>query len=491
MSGTVQVLWTSLKAVGTLAVMASGGIFLKRAGLMTPQVSRGLSEISMKLTIPCLLFTTAIDCAQDWSDDDCPRLVDQLAEGWPMLLLPALYVGVGVLVGHGAVLLGGIDESFRRPAIAAVTFGNSTGLPITLLAVVQAQFSQASNLGSTNPLVFLSVYLVLYPVLQWTVGAWLLSPKPPEVPGEVEMQGLRRSTWRNSPSFRVMTSKRVPVAQLGASDVDVHERRRAQSVLELPSRSRLSTAEPGSSPSKSFPEVGSPRCAQGEPRRSDTASGLKEAGLDLPLGGAMASASSAPHPDAAPPALATPAIDWALVQTLIERVFPPPVLAALLGMLVNFLDPLRGLLVDSNRKEGAILQWVFNGLKKIGQAAVPINMFILGATLTKGVSSGSVPMRTAIVVTLAKMVVMPTFGLLVCLAMKSARMISDGPDEAFYLVTTIVTATPTANNLMVMAELAGENKEGLATCIFVMYVSSPLLLTFWLAIFTHVATTPL
>mmetsp|Transcript_109461 Transcript_109461/g.293828 ORF Transcript_109461/g.293828 Transcript_109461/m.293828 type:complete len:102 (+) Transcript_109461:2-307(+) len=100
-------------------------------------------------------------------------------------------------------------------------------------------------------------------------------------------------------------------------------------------------------------------------------------------------------------------------------------------------------------------------------------------------------MRTAIVVTLAKMVVMPTFGLLVCLAMKSARMISDGPDEAFYLVATIVTATPTANNLMVMAELAGgKNKEGLATCIFVMYASSPLLLTFWLAIYTYVATKP-
>jgi len=487
MSGTDQVLWSSLKAVGTLAVMASGGVFLKRVGLMTPQISRGLSEISMKLTIPCLLFTTAIDCAQDWSDRPCTRLLDQLAEGWPMLLLPALYVGVGVLVGHGAVLLGGIEESFRSPAIAAVAFGNSTGLPITLLAVVQAQFSQGTDLGFTNPLVFLSVYLVLYPVLQWTVGAWLLSPRPPEVTEGLELQGFRRSSWIESPSFKVMTSRRCPLGQLGAPGAVVPDcRRRAQSVLELPSRTRLSTAGQSSSPCRSFPDVGSPVGAPGGPRRSDDVAGsLEGAGLDLPLGEAMGRASSAPHPDSAP------AVDWALVQTLVERVFPPPVIAALLGMLVNFMYPLRGLLVDSNRKEGAIFQWVFNGLKKIGQAAVPINMFILGNTLTSGISSGSVPMRTAIVVTLAKMVVMPTFGLLVCLAMKSARMISDGPDEAFYLVATIVTATPTANNLMVMAELAGgKNKEGLATCIFVMYASSPLLLTFWLAIYTYVATKP-
>jgi hypothetical protein len=51
--------------------------------------------------------------------------------------------------------------------MAAVAFGNSTGLPIVLLQCIHASFSPHTQLGSVNPLVFLSVYLMLYPVLQW------------------------------------------------------------------------------------------------------------------------------------------------------------------------------------------------------------------------------------------------------------------------------------------------------------------------------------
>lgn len=61
-------------------------------GVGKEQVTKGLSKLSMQLTIPCLLFTTALDCSQNWSDDPCPDLWTSLTRGWPMLLLPLLYV---------------------------------------------------------------------------------------------------------------------------------------------------------------------------------------------------------------------------------------------------------------------------------------------------------------------------------------------------------------------------------------------------------------
>ena len=63
---------------------------------------------------------------------------------------------------------------------AACGFGNSTGLPITLLTVVHANFPATSDLGRVDPCLFLSVYLLLYPVLQWGVGGWLLAKPPKE-----------------------------------------------------------------------------------------------------------------------------------------------------------------------------------------------------------------------------------------------------------------------------------------------------------------------
>jgi predicted permease len=50
----------------------------------------------------------------------------------------------------------------------------------------------------------------------------------------------------------------------------------------------------------------------------------------------------------------------------------------------------------------------------------------------------------------------------------------------------VVTSTPTANNVMVMAELAGDSKQ-LAQCILLQYLISPLVLPLWLSLFVVVA----
>ena len=46
---------------------------------------------------------------------------------------------------------------------------------------------------------------------------------------------------------------------------------------------------------------------------------------------------------------------------------------------------------------------------------------------------------------------------------------TDPCDEVFYLAVVAVTATPTANNLLLMTELAGGNKAAMSTCIFLQY----------------------
>ena len=48
---------------------------------------------------------------------------------------------------------------------------------ITLLAVVRANFPSDSDLGHIDPTLFLSVYLVTYPILQWSLGGWILAPR--------------------------------------------------------------------------------------------------------------------------------------------------------------------------------------------------------------------------------------------------------------------------------------------------------------------------
>ena len=164
----------SLRSVGTVAVLVAAGSVLRYRGIMTPEFIKGLSHLALKLTLPLLLFTSALNCQQDRSNRPCGSLASNIEQGWPLFVLPLWYVGTGLVVGMITARVGGAAPSNFRAAIAAVTFGNSTGLPVSLLQTISLQFSPLTDLGSSNPLAYLAVYLILYPMLQWSVGLFLL-----------------------------------------------------------------------------------------------------------------------------------------------------------------------------------------------------------------------------------------------------------------------------------------------------------------------------
>ena len=56
--------------------------------------------------------------------------------------------------------------------------------------------------------------------------------------------------------------------------------------------------------------------------------------------------------------------------------------------------------------------------------------------------------------------------------------LKDPYDQVFFIAACAVAATPTANNLMVMTELAGGNGAAMGTAIFAQYMVAPFLLTF-------------
>lgn len=84
------------------------------------------------------------------------------------------------------------------------------------------------------------------------------------------------------------------------------------------------------------------------------------------------------------------------------------------------------------------------------------------------------------------MVFMPAFGVATAYALRSVMTFPKDTDASFLLVVMVVTATPTANNIAVMAELGGQNKQLLATCIFTQYIFAPVLLTISIGCFVKI-----
>lgn len=183
------------------------------------------------------------------------------------------------------------------------------------------------------------------------------------------------------------------------------------------------------------------------------------------------------------------------------KVFQPPVIGALAGLLIASIPRFRGVFQDIwGIGRDAPLQWLFQGVYSVGQAAVPVNMTILGINLSstfqkKKKSSKApeqllLPNNTMVWLVFGKMIVMPILGILSTWFLKEYCFhLPDEIDATCYLVMMIVFITPTANNVMVMVELSGSgSKEGMARLIGWMYVASPIVLSAVLSVVVHLAS---
>jgi predicted permease len=75
----------SLRSVGTAATLGSAGFYLHRRGFMTPDGKKAFARLSEQVTIPCLFFSKIVDCSQNFSDEKCPNITDNLADIWVLL----------------------------------------------------------------------------------------------------------------------------------------------------------------------------------------------------------------------------------------------------------------------------------------------------------------------------------------------------------------------------------------------------------------------
>ena len=395
----------SIRSVGTAVTLAGVGIYLHRMNVISVEEKRTLAKISKQVIFPLFLFTKSIYCNQNWSDQPCPDITKILKDVWMLLVWPIYVVGMGILVGYGAAWVSSTPKQQRRSVLAACGFSNSTGLPITLLTVVHANFPSTSDLGAVDPTLFLSVYLLLYPVLQWGIGGWLLAPDEQQQEEKEETSSILSDSTTTSSASSSSSSCKVQVD------------------LERSSTSRTSSEN---DEHLIQPEVG------------ETTALLiaTEVAMDNYQQQSNCSEENKVHKTLSN--LST------LGKKIVSTCFPPPVVGALLGIGIA-ATPLRGMFVDMvDRDSDAPLEWLFDGLYEAGQAAVPLNMMILGCNLSassqrnKNSIVGSqqpknlLSNKTMAAVVVGKMVIMPVIGILSTLFLQ--HYILDIPDGKFTLV---------------------------------------------------------
>jgi predicted permease len=175
-SSIIETFIASLRSVGAACMLALVGIYLHRRGFIVGEGKKTLALICQQALIPTYLCVKTMYCNQNNSDKSCPDVVKSLNQIWILLIWPAYVVSVGAICAYIFSLIIKPPKKQIKAMYAAIMFGNSTALPITMLTVVHSNFPKSSILGKVDPTLFLSIYLLLYPVLQWGIGGWLLAP---------------------------------------------------------------------------------------------------------------------------------------------------------------------------------------------------------------------------------------------------------------------------------------------------------------------------
>lgn len=448
----------AIHSVGTAATLAAVGFYLHQRGALHGEGKKALASLSKQVTFPLFLCTKLINC--DVAEMPCMNVTYLLKDAWILLLWPILVVASGLGVGFLTARLAQAPQAQYPAIMAALAFPNNTGLPITLLAAVHSNFPATSVLGRVDPNLFLSVYLLVYPILQWGIGGYLLAR--PEV--KCQTGAEENLNYGNCETQRLVDH----LGEALYAAVEKEERRDLERNDENPVLTPCSS--------------------------SGTVSTLP---LSLP-----------------PPSL------WSKLRDFLSHAIQPPVMGAITGIIIA-TTPLRGLFVNvQNPTLRTPLKWLFAGLYHVGLAAVPINMMILGcnlsmsferfrssvndrkntnteanviiATPSDDVHSLHFSKRTLGLVVVGKMAVLPMIGLMCCALMR-AYVLHIPADIAvsFYLVMTITFLTPTANNVMVMVELSGSDaRESLANSIALQYLAAPVVLSLTMTVAIAVANSP-
>ena len=522
----------SLRAVGCATTLASAGLWLARQGVMTPALSKGLSQLSVKLAIPCLLFSSVVP-GVSWH---------VLSYAWPLLLLPAVHLLLGVLLGcltalivkppgvlkpaqpqttraepeplryqtapqltkprrsparraiparhRGGVYLWQHDRHPDCVALGAATVAGARRLrrargpaALPLATGICAACAPCTHhecpllLHCTHPLLAPSAQLLTYPLLQWTLGLALMS---------FNRRFGTTSALDSYPTSPALDSD----PGVSAHGVSAFAEDGDEGVV-LPTV--LWPTTPGSGAQERPSLYRPPRSCEAED--GDEPEGLLRYTGAVPLrharhGVRVATAASSSHIPMMSEAEDEASVQFArmrpalsvservhalgsLVQTtvqtsasrdnavrlcrragvLLQQLLVPPVVGVSLGALVGMLG--RGLVLPP---EVAPLGWLFMATSKLGAAAVPINLILLGAALSQGPLRGELPRLNSFGVVLARLVLMPLCGLAVARFLASRISVPAEVADPFWLVCLIVTCTPTGNNIVVLCELAGDNK---------------------------------
>lgn len=165
-------------------------------------------------------------------------------------------------------------------------------------------------------------------------------------------------------------------------------------------------------------------------------------------------------------------------KTPIQHILQPPTIASLLAIIVGMVPHIKSFVFGPD----APLSFITDSLEILAGAMVPSVMLVLGGMLAEGPRDSTLGLRTTIGVTVARLLVLPLFGIaIVALADKLNFLVHDDPMYKFVLL--LQYTTPSAILLGAVASLRGYAVREASALLFWQHVFALFSISFYIVIY--------
>jgi len=410
-AGTIAL--AALKATGSVASISAIGVALAWKGKLDKVGLKALGTLTFWLILPSLTFTSV----------GGGMSIEYWQEFWGLFLFGVAICLVGFLVGRAIVPLSGVSRAFKPWFVLACAFPNIFAIPLVYIEAICRRENEdpsaaESCINEGNQRLF--TFIMFFPILLYGFGgSYAMShaaieqekldcTDPEKIPDEENAGGPKSDA--ESPSCPT-----AEIASVEGADTNLKE-------LDAPETS-VADEQSATNDVKQISSLPSVSMAL------DSLINNKDVG----------------------------SVRWQFRVSVLEN---PPVISTILAVIVAAAKPLQGLLFGTD----APLQFFTNGLYVIGKACPCVTNIVMAANLglqmkkmTRwsdifGGPQMGISRRTLLTLVFAKMVVMP-----VVIFTVIVNILPFLPADRWYqLLLFMEAATPTANNVVMLATVLGE-----------------------------------
>ncbi|TRM55499.1 auxin efflux carrier [Schizophyllum amplum] len=479
------------------------GFVLSKKGMFTPAASRGLSQVTLNVGLPCLIFSSIIPSFNS----------SNISAMGPLALLAIVYQALGFISGLIIRELCYVPRNFWQGILVACGLSNWGNLPTAVVVTLMAQPPFDPSTDVELGISFISIFILVNNITFWVIGAarslaWDYLPGVPQ--GEA---ALVRVPWYEKPIGRLIArylmrkdvggtaahKKEADVSAVekgvmegsdvlrGAASLDVAPVSRTEEAfaingdedpeVQLARRSsRLSSSAVSARGRRpSIATMHRPRTPPGAPppslvSRSATSLVNAANGRKMSTGKSDTSTSSASVAESHIPTFRERLIGH-VTRTLhyAEAIFHPTVITIAISLPCALVPDLKALFVNSDSKPSwrgpdgnPPLFFILDTASLFGNLVVPSGLILLGGSFARirfPRPLSKLPIPAMIASTAIKLIAIPALGVLIVQGMVGGGMVpANAKAERF--VATFLGGTPAlVNQLMVTALYAGPDAD--------------------------------